>query len=199
VTEEAQAARPVLAGLHTNEVIAVRPNRDGLTFVVVVALLTAMAALLYFVILQSNMTFGRGITLAERAFAEGAEAPHVLIQQVYALGMAHEVVTFKATALFVGALVAILGALFVLRTAETAYDARLEAAGWKVSLGTSSPGLVMISLGCALVAVPMLSKAHAPSDTVDAPEPTTRYDDLLEQLQKAGSLPTATEAHGDQR
>jgi hypothetical protein len=183
--------------VHLTEVKPVLPNRDGPTFVVVVALLAGMAALLYFLIVQSSATFGRGIVMAEKAAAQRVEAQHVLIQQVYALGMAHEVVTFKATALFVGALIAILGSLFVLRTAETAYDARVEAAGWKVSLGTSSPGLVMISLGCALVAVAVLSKAHAPPDSADEASPTTNYDGVLDQLRKTKPAAPAA-AEGEQ-
>src|SRR5688572_24336237 len=96
---------------------------DYLTYGVVVVLLAAAGAFLYYTVADSRSMFDRGIQLAERTLS--TSRPELATQQIFVLSLAHQVVAFKATALFVGAMIAILGGLFVLRTGEVRYDASL--------------------------------------------------------------------------
>lgn len=180
---------------------------DYVTYVVVVLLLAAAGAFLYNTVAESRSMFGRGIQLAEQTLS--ASRPELATHEIFVLSLAHQVVAFKATALFVGAMIAVLGGLFVLRTSEVRYDLSAAGAGWKLSLGTSSPGLVMISLGCALVAVAVVSKvavqnevpilapiapAHAPNPSADQPELSgADYVDLAQKLMVKDAAVSAPE------
>ncbi|HET6333158.1 MAG TPA: hypothetical protein VFG30_08090 [Polyangiales bacterium] len=158
---------------------------DWLTYVVVVILLASAVYRLEVTIAQSERLFARGIALLERAAQLRAVEPVLASQQVLSISLAHEVVTFKATALFLGAIISVLGALFVLRAGQVAYRASLEGAGWKLGLGTSSPGLVMITLGCALISVAVLARASFENKV---PVPTSANsgtsDDMADRIQR---------------
>lgn len=179
---------------------------DWATYVVVVILLAAAAYRLELTIGQSESLFGRGIALVERAHADRVLEAAPASQQIFTLALAHEIVTFKATALFLGAIICVLGALFVLRTSQVAYRASFEASGWKLGLGTSSPGLVMITLGCALITVAILARASVESRvplgaaTSSSPQPVSdvakdveRYDAVLKTAASREAKQTETE------
>jgi hypothetical protein len=71
---------------------------------------------------------------------------------VIALSRALDFATTKTSALFLAYVLIFLGALYVLRTASAAYD--LSVAGpVKGTLHSSSPGLVMLTLGVVIVIV----------------------------------------------
>ena len=73
----------------------------------------------------------------------------------------------KTCALMLGFTVVFLGALYVLRTTTVAFSLGLSGKGYNGTLQTTSPGLVMITLGLAIVATTVLTKAdidyHAPT------------------------------------
>ena len=54
--------------------------------------------------------------------------------------------------------VVFFGALYVLRTATSGYSLSGSGGGFSANLQTSSPGLVMVTLGLTIVAVAVLAK-----------------------------------------
>ena len=46
-----------------------------------------------------------------------------------------------------------VGALYVLRTAQTSFSASAEGSGFKTAFQTTSPGLVLAALGVALILI----------------------------------------------
>jgi hypothetical protein len=65
----------------------------------------------------------------------------------------------KTAALFLGYLLVFTGALYVLRTASIGYSIAAKTGSFDGSLQTSSPGLVIITLGVFLVAVTILTRS----------------------------------------
>ncbi len=79
----------------------------------------------------------------------------------------------KISALFLGFLLIFLGAMFVLRVAETEYSfAMTPAEQRQVTFSTSSPGLAMVTLGVILVIVVLFAKStidYHPASAVEVP------------------------------
>ena len=67
----------------------------------------------------------------------------------------------KTSALFLGYVLVFTGALYVLRIAGSHYRLSVQSGQNSGSLETSSPGLVIITLGVFLVAVAILNKTSA--------------------------------------
>jgi uncharacterized membrane protein len=64
----------------------------------------------------------------------------------------------KLTATFLGFLLIFTGALYVLRHAKTEYQAGASKGDMSANLRTSSPGLVVVTLGVVLVGLAILTK-----------------------------------------
>ena len=62
-------------------------------------------------------------------------------------------IALRFLGMFVGAQCILLGALFLLKGIETSYQVHLHSERASSSINTSSPGLVLITLGAALVAL----------------------------------------------
>ena len=136
-------------------------DRTAPTYVVVVLLLSAVSAFLFMTVQRSEALFTRGIAIAEGGAKAGANTA-LMTNRVQLLALTHEIVTFKATALMIGATIAILGGLFVLTKVRAGYDLSVNQADWSGALRTTSPGLVMVTLGCGLVSIAILSKVTVP-------------------------------------
>ena len=98
-----------------------------------------------------------------------------MTRRIFLLSSGHQIVTFKAAAFVISALMFFVGAVFVLYKAEAAYDFRGESNTFKASLSTSSPGLVIITLSTALAVATLYAKSNV-TDQADfdlaAPAPT---------------------------
>ena len=80
----------------------------------------------------------------------------------------------KTSSMMLAFVVVFLGALYVLRSATAAYSLKVAGQGVTGNLETASPGLVMVTLGLALVAVTVLVKSdvnYAAPATVVNPVP----------------------------
>jgi len=134
---------------------------------VAVVLLGAISVFLWHIVGQYSDMYCRGIALAESAFKhDGADAGE-MTHRILMLATAQAMVTFKAAGLFLGAIITILGSLFVLTTATADYAADLKGPAASGTLRTSSPGLVMISLGVVVIAISLLSKSELTDPTAD--------------------------------
>ncbi|MFO0574524.1 MAG: hypothetical protein U1A78_11030 [Polyangia bacterium] len=97
-----------------------------------------------------------GIALAEQS---GATSDAVSLILIYS--RAWDFAVTKTSALFLGFMVIYTGALYVLRSADTAYEISLtQGAQLGATLKSSSPGLAMIGLGSALVALVLHNKSE---------------------------------------
>lgn len=75
-------------------------------------------------------------------------------------GRAKDFALVKGAALLLSFLVVIIGALMVLKGAEVTYKLNLEAETKKSTLETSSPGLVMVTLGLVLAFGVLMTKSN---------------------------------------
>jgi hypothetical protein len=141
---------------------------ERLAAIVTTVLLAGTAAFLWHVVAQSAEMYGLGIKIAETAFNDRAADPVAMTSRIFVLTTAHEVVTFKAASLFLSAILTSLGSLFVLSRVSVAYDASVAGSELTASLKTTSPGLVMISLGCLLIVVTITSKVSVQDGTTHA-------------------------------
>lgn len=83
----------------------------------------------------------------------------------------------KTTALTMGFVLIFLGALYVLRAGEAAYGLTAGNSAMRSSLQTSSPGLVMVTLGVALTAVVLNTRSaieYSAAAQLAAPGPVTK-------------------------
>ena len=100
--------------------------------------------------------YATGIRMAEKA---GATADIVSLVLVYS--RAWDFAVTKTSALFLGFMVIYLGALYVLRSADTSYELSInQGAQSGATLKSSSPGLVMITLGALLVALVISNRSE---------------------------------------
>lgn len=113
--------------------------------------------------------YATGIALARES---GASTDAVSLILVYSRAWDFAVV--KTSALFLGFLVFYSGALFVLRSAEATYELSLSRGSQLgMSLKSSSPGLIMITLGAALVALVLNNKSAVELQVSSGPVSTT--------------------------
>lgn len=134
-------------------------SRSGLfdrrIFWIMTVLLAAQLVLLCGNLWFQYHNYATGIALAREA---GASSDSVSLILVYSRAWDFAVV--KTSALFLGFLVFYSGALFVLRSAEAAYELSVtQGSQTGMTLKSSSPGLVMITLGAALVALVLYNKS----------------------------------------
>ena len=85
---------------------------------------------------------------------------------------ARNALVLRTSVMFLGVLVVVLGAFLVVKGVEASFRLGLAFADRRSSLTTSSPGLVMITLGIALMIVGVLNKSEikteVDADPVDA-------------------------------
>jgi hypothetical protein len=97
------------------------------------------------------VNYDKGVTTALHA----SETPHVV---VLAYSRSWDVAVNKTASMFLGFVLIFIGALYVLRSADTHFALTVEGKS-KGSLETSSPGLVMITLAVVLIGLSLSSKS----------------------------------------
>lgn len=139
---------------------------DWRLFVIVSAILVILLALFVLGATIQWQSYHAGISAA---LAEPVKDHAAILSYNRALGAA----IVKTSAVFLGYLLVFIGALYVLRTASTSYRLGVRTEHYAGTLQTSSPGLVIITLGIFLIAVTILTRSDinykGPSAVVPAP------------------------------
>ena len=138
-------------------------------FVVVCMILASLAGLLGASLIFQHDNYSRGIAAALSSITKDHNS-------VITYSRAWDFAVVKTSALFLAFTLIFVGALYVLRVAETRYALSMEGQRVKGSLETSSPGLVMLTLGVILVGLVLYSKStveYHPNPEPVAIMPTT--------------------------
>jgi outer membrane protein OmpA-like peptidoglycan-associated protein len=122
---------------------------DRYLLIIVSTLMTALALILIGHLWFQLQNYRRGIELS---LMPGDPLGHSALI-TYARALDFTVV--KTTSVFMGFMLVFVGALYLLRVAEAAYSLGLQSGESKASLQTTSPGLVLATLGvaCAIFAL----------------------------------------------
>jgi len=97
---------------------------------------------------------------------------------VIAYATVWDAAVMRISSLILGFVIVFVGSLYVLRSTPSPYEASLEGKGFKGRLQTSSPGLILVTLGILLITVVLRSPAtidymNSPGVANSAePEPT---------------------------
>lgn len=75
----------------------------------------------------------------------------------------------KTSVTFLGFVLALVGALYVLRVSSSSYSLGVKASGKEANLSTTSPGLVMVTLGVVAVVSALFSKSDVNIDSSAIP------------------------------
>jgi len=135
-------------------------------YVALILVMTGLGLLLNMVISQSSANYSNGLAMSAKLLENSLSqsSPEMYrpdIPLLYQLQMSrsfdHAVIKYGAV--YLGYLIVIIGAVFVLYGAQSFYKLKMEGKDVKSSLETSSPGLVMITLGAALIAIALLNKS----------------------------------------
>ena len=111
-------------------------------------------------------TYSRAIGLAL-----GTDTPGLVDHGiVLSYSRAWDFAVVKTSALFLAFALIFVGALYVLRTVETSYSLSVTGGDAKAALATSSPGLVMVTLGVSIVLFVLVTKTSVTYDSVPIAE-----------------------------
>ncbi len=111
----------------------------------------------------------------------------------------------KTLSIFLGFLLILIGALYILRKADTSYALGVEGASIKGSFTASSPGLIMVTLGVALVAFANYNKSFVGLDSSGIQQRQVLPNSLIQQSKEpvvtpnsaASALQTSKQAAGE--
>lgn len=119
---------------------------DRHLFLVVLLVLLLIVGLMIVSLVFQLRAYSHGLELA----VNHGQPNHAAII-VYARSL--DTAIAKSSAIFLGFLLVFTGALYVLRQSRETYKLTAEVGRTKSNLESSSPGLVMITLGVALIAI----------------------------------------------
>ncbi|WP_375771234.1 hypothetical protein NR798_10140 [Archangium gephyra] len=100
--------------------------------------------------LRATASYSDAAQAATEAYAQGNLGAQDALMYRFVFARAEDAALIKGGTLLLSFLVVVLGALMVLEGTQAFYKLSLEGEAKKSALETSSPGLVMISLGLAL-------------------------------------------------
>ena len=146
------------------------PDRFDLPiFIVVVLVIVLVLFMLVTNIVSQYVNYRDGINAA---LATSDDIDHAA---VITYTRAWDFAVVKTSALFISFLLILIGALYVLRAAETQFQLSNEVSDFKAAIFTNSPGLAMVFLGVILAALSMYNKTaieyKGPSKTAIAESP----------------------------
>lgn len=146
-------------------------------FVVVCLIVVFIATVLLSGLLVQWRAYSEGIKAAVSGMNDGiaANVDHAAII-TYARGLGAAV--NKTSALFLGFMLIFTGALYVLRHSAVAYSLTANSGKMSGALATTSPGLVIVTLGIILTIATIMTKSdidyEGPASNPVAPESTHR-------------------------
>ena len=139
--------------------ISAQPKLDAALFTVVTIVLFTIVCLLIWSLNFQSSTYKVGIQAALQETTLGRHAIALAYARAFDFAVA------KTAVIFIGMLLVFVGSLFVLKVVNSGYTLGLESAEkGKATLTTSSPGLVMITLGIVTVNIAMFSKSSVSVD-----------------------------------
>lgn len=119
-------------------------------YVILVALLVVLACVLAYGLWAANSNYSA--FRADALMHMGLRGLGFSLQAA----RAQDMLFLKGTALLLAYAIVVVGCLFVLRGIRAYYDLKINTPDWSSALKTSSPGLVLITLGAALVIATLL-------------------------------------------
>ena len=125
---------------------------DKVIFLAMAIILIVLIAFMAFNLTVQYCNYDEGIKLTTK----GVESPDHAALLSYSRAWDFAVV--RTSALFLSFLLMFTGAMYVLRVGKTDFRLSVEKGDLKGNLMTSSPGLVMMTLGVSLVACVLISK-----------------------------------------
>ena len=152
-------------------------------FVVVTCLLVFVVAALGSNLYFQHQNYRMGIQKA-------LDSPRIDHAVVLTYSRSWDFAVVKTSSIFLGFSLILIGALYVLRVAESRFSMSVESNGTKGSLESSSPGLIMLVLGVVLVALVLYSKS-----TVELAA-STEQDRTIPSQQLKPSVPQLAEEKG---
>ena len=145
-----EAAREQRAARLTDHLeTAAEVRLDWFIFTIMTLILGFLSILLYQNLIAQRTNYREGINIALGEPIDHAAA------LTYA--RASDAAVMKLSALFLGFLLIFTGALYVLRNATAQYKLRAKGVGHSGGLQTSSPGLVVVTLGVLLVGTALVT------------------------------------------
>jgi hypothetical protein len=139
---------------------------DGVILFAAVAVIAATTVLLFIVLYNQMSNYNNAITV------ELKNSGHVEHAAILAYARATDFAAAKLSALFLGFLLVFLGAMFVLRVAKVDYGLSVSnGPSQRLSLSSTSPGLIIISLGVILIICVLFSQTHLDYQTPAASIP----------------------------
>jgi uncharacterized membrane protein len=166
----AVAVAPSAASAQVTPVTLTTSGEKVFLYVLLGAVLVSLMAVFVVTGQQAQADYRAGMQ-STHADARPSFSPSVGLMFLLQLARARDAAVVKLSALFLAYLVVILGCLFVLKGVEAAFQLRLRGVhGMDSALKTSSPGLVLITFGCVLVALTVLVQSTI--TTQIAPEQT---------------------------
>jgi len=145
-------------------------------YIVIIIVMILMSLTIYFTLTQSSSQYEKGIDLA----ANGRVFDSMMIL-VTCKSMDQSVLQFIAIAL--GFCIALIGCLFVLSGIQANYKLLLSEKSYRSSLETTSPGLVLITLGLIVVSINLFVK-HESTFELSFPEIASNHSEEKPSPQK---------------
>ena len=144
---------------------------DHRLFLIVGLILALLSVLFVAGLWTVRDTYNQGL---QKALAESPVHHEAVL--AYARGLDAAIV--KTSALFLGFLLVFTGALYVLRIATSHYRLSVKSGHNSGNLQTSSPGLVIITLGIVLIIVTMLTHSTLDFSTPSPDNSGTKVSDV---------------------
>ena len=150
-TARARTEESLVNGNSTTEPQISEPL-DWRLFAIVTTILAILVTLFVLGAMIQWQGYNEGI---KAALSESVKDHAAILSYNRALGAA----IVKTSAVFLGYLLVFTGALYVLRITSTTYRLGVGTEHYKGTLQTSSPGLVIITLGIFLIAITILTRS----------------------------------------
>jgi len=129
-------------------------------YTVLTLTLVATMILLIFAARISHADYAGVMNLVEHGAGDGHRASSAgELTFAFLSARAWDAFALRGGALILSFLTVLTGALFVLKGVQSTYNLRLAGKGLRSTLETSSPGLVMITVGSVLFAITILSQS----------------------------------------
>ena len=159
-------------------------------YIVLLLILIGLGFSLWSGLKRSFENYARGIVYAEKAsgsvsVTDPAFRPDVSMLYILQYSRAMTADATKSSALYLGFVVVLVGCLFVLYGVEAFYSLKVQQKEIKSALETSSPGLVLITLGIVVIVVTLATKAEFTTDVTWA-NAAARTGDFLQQATESG-------------
>ena len=161
---------------------------DVAIFVSMAVVLLSLLAFLAFNLVFQYVNYRDGIHFA---LTDPMNVNHA---SVVTYSRAWDFAVAKTSALFLSYLLIFAGAMYVLRAGEAHFELRAESTDLKGALSSSSPGLVMVTLGVALTAHVLSTRTYVEYGFQEVTQPQESVQQVMPMAIEPGTLlePTAS-------